>query len=181
MDANGFWRLIDRARAAAGDDGDAVAMKAVELLATMPAGEIESAHRSLWDQLAQSYTAPLWAAAYILHGGCSDDGFEYFRGWLITQGRDVFEGALVDPDSLAELPTVQAAAADWEELECELTLSIARLAYQQATGQALPVDAWKGSYPTLDGDFWFDFGDSDRLAQALPRLTALYAHQQTGG
>jgi len=25
-------------------------------------------------------------AAYIINGGCSDDGFEYFRRWLVLQG-----------------------------------------------------------------------------------------------
>ena len=27
----------------------------------------------------------------MLKGGCSDDGFEYFRGWLISRGRKVYE------------------------------------------------------------------------------------------
>jgi len=34
--------------------------------------------------------------------GCSDDGFEYFRCWLISQGKDVFENALRNPDSLVK-------------------------------------------------------------------------------
>lgn len=174
MDTEGFWQLIGRAQSAAGDDGDAVATSAVDLLAAMSAEEIVLAHQALWDQLARSYAAPLWAAGYVINGGCSDDGFEYFRGWLITQGREVFERALADPDSLADLPVVRAAAAEWSELECELTLAIARLAYRQATGRELPVDAWHGRYPTLGGDFWFDFEDRERLALKLPRLTALY-------
>jgi hypothetical protein len=41
--------------------------------------------------LAASYRTVLWAAACLINGGYSDDGFEYFRGWLIVQGRDVFE------------------------------------------------------------------------------------------
>jgi hypothetical protein len=42
-----------------------------------------------------------WGAAYLANGGCSDDGFDYFRGWLIGQGRKVYETVLADPDSLA--------------------------------------------------------------------------------
>jgi hypothetical protein len=38
-----------------------------------------------------------------MNGGCSDDGFEYFRAWLLAQGRDTFEKALEDPDTLAAL------------------------------------------------------------------------------
>ncbi|MEK1832316.1 DUF4240 domain-containing protein [Priestia megaterium] len=33
----------------------------------------------------QSYTSSLWAAAYIVMGGCSDDCFDYFRAWLLYQ------------------------------------------------------------------------------------------------
>lgn len=175
MDADSFWQLIDRARAEAGLSGDATADRAIDLLAAMPTEEIVTAHQLLWDQLAQSYVAPLWAAAYIINGGCSDDMFEYFRGWLITQGRDALERALTDPDSLADVSAVQAAAAARDDLECELTLAIARIAFRRATGQELPVDTWRGSYPSLGGDFWFDFEDGDRLNQKLPKLAALHA------
>ena len=41
--------------------------------------------------------------AFIVNGGASDDGFDYFRGWLIAQGREVFEGTLAKPDSLADV------------------------------------------------------------------------------
>ena len=54
----------------------------------------------------------LWGAAYLMNGGCSDDGFKYFRDWLISEGRDTYESALKDPDSLAEFPR-----RDYFELE----------------------------------------------------------------
>jgi hypothetical protein len=38
----------------------------------------------------QVYGWPLWGPAYIMNGGCSDDGFDYFLGWLVGQGREVF-------------------------------------------------------------------------------------------
>ncbi|MBR7839458.1 DUF4240 domain-containing protein [Actinospica durhamensis] len=180
MDTDGFWHLIDRARGQSEGDADVVAANAADLLAAMAPEEIIAAHRLLWERLAVSYTAPLWAAAYVINGGCSDDGFEYFRGWLVAQGRDVFERAMADPDSLADHPAVQAAAEEWEELECEPTLGVARSAYQRSTGEPLPQNAWHISYPTLGGEFWFDFEDSDRLARKLPRLTALHDRRRAG-
>ncbi len=33
-------------------------------------------------------------------GGCFDDGFEYFRNWLISRGRRVFYAAKDNPDTL---------------------------------------------------------------------------------
>ena len=180
MDTGGFWHLIDRTREQSEDDAEVVTAKAGDLLAAMPPDEIIAAQQQLWDQLAASYTAPLWAAAYVINGGCSDDGFDYFRGWLLAQGRDVFERALADPDCLADHPAVQVAAAEWQDVECEPMLNIAYNAYQRATGKLLPQNAWHISYPTLGGDFWFDFEQSDRLAQKLPRLTALHNQQHTG-
>ncbi len=40
----------------------------------------------------------------------------------MTQGRAVFAKAVGDPDSLAELPQVRAAALSGEEFECEQML-----------------------------------------------------------
>jgi hypothetical protein len=59
-----------------------------------------------------SYLGSLWAAAYRINGDCSDDGFDYFRDWLITQGRDMFEAAVADPDALADNSPVRAASDD---------------------------------------------------------------------
>ncbi|MET9634223.1 DUF4240 domain-containing protein [Lentzea sp. NPDC006480] len=176
MDPNTFWTLIADARAQVTDpsDSDAVAAAASALLATRPPAEIVAAQQVLWDLLALSYRNPLWAAAYLINGGCSDDGFDYFRGWLVVQGREVFESALSDPDSLASLPAVIAAAESGEEFECEATLNIAWDAYLTATGMKLPEDAFTIRYPELDPDWDFDFDDSAELSSRLPRLAALF-------
>ena len=49
-----------------------------------------------------AYRRDLWDAAYVIEGGCGDDGFMDFRFWLISMGRDVFEKAVADPRSLAD-------------------------------------------------------------------------------
>lgn len=54
------------------------------------------------DANARAYDWKLWAAAYVLNGGCSDDAFSDFRASLISRGRVAFESALADPDSLAD-------------------------------------------------------------------------------
>ena len=54
-------------------------------------------------KINEAYTWDLWGAAYLVHGGCSDDCFEYFRRWLVTRGQKAYESAAKDPDSLAEL------------------------------------------------------------------------------
>src|ERR1700731_1618466 len=64
--------------------------------------------------LNMAYTWDLWGAASVIHGGCSDDGFEYFRRWLVLRGRDVYEDALADPDSLAQLNSQSGPDGIWE-------------------------------------------------------------------
>lgn len=72
-------------------DGSAVASQAFTLLSARPRDEIVASHQVLLGLMADSYRNPLWAAAYVINGGCSDDGFDYFRGWLIVQGHEVYE------------------------------------------------------------------------------------------
>ncbi|MFD9356673.1 DUF4240 domain-containing protein [Streptomyces sp. NPDC060031] len=172
MDKQTFWKLIETARAEAAPDQ--VAARAAQLLAGRPAAEIAAAQQVLWDLLAESYRAPLWAAAYVINGGCSDDGFDYFRGWLLTQGEAAFAAALGDPDSLAAHPAVREAAAEGLELWDEEALSIAWQAYESATGRELPSDSFTIGYPDLDPAWSFDFGDSEETSARLPRLSALF-------
>jgi hypothetical protein len=176
MDITQFWKLIEDARSQVPDpaEGEAVADSAAALLATRPRHEIAAAEQVLWGLMTSSYRNPLWAAAYVINGGCSDDGFDYFRGWLITQGHDVFQRAVADPDTLAELPAVLAASEDGEEMECEGTLSIAANAYLTATGEKLPDDTFTVEYPELDPAWEFDFDDAAEIRRRLPRLAALY-------
>ncbi|MGK5636796.1 DUF4240 domain-containing protein [Streptomyces sp. URMC 126] len=175
MDKQRFWRLVEAARAEAPDpdDGEDVARRAAERLATHPAEEIVAAEQALWDLLADAHTSPLWAAAYVINGGCSDDAFDYFRGWLILQGRATFERAVADPDGLAELPAVRTAVADGLDLDGEEALNIAATAHLMATGRRLPDDACVIRYPEPDPARDFDFDDDRETARRLPGLTAL--------
>ncbi|MCP2165161.1 DUF4240 domain-containing protein [Goodfellowiella coeruleoviolacea] len=169
-----FWRLIDQARAEVVDttDADAVADRAAALLATRPVAEIVAAQRPLDELLAVAYRARLWAAAYLINDGCSDDGFDYFRGWLIAQGREVFERVVAEPDRLAELPAVQAAAQDQVLLEAESVLAVPWEAHQTATGQDMPPPRVSVQLPELDRTVRIDDERSHR--QHLPRLAELF-------
>ena len=44
----------------------------------LPAAEIEAFDRLLYEKIDAAYRWSLWGAAYVINGGCSDDGFEYF-------------------------------------------------------------------------------------------------------
>src|SRR5882724_1487694 len=112
MDEERFWKIIAKAcrsnprKAEEWDERLQAALSKLE-----PDEIIEWNH--MFDRLAaRAYTVDLWGAAYLINGGSSDDGFYYFRCWLIGMGRDVYEAAVANPDSLADLvdPDIEAEA-----------------------------------------------------------------------
>jgi len=102
MQGDKFWQIVKRA-AESDHDPDAHEEVLRAELRELSLQEIISFEVAFRRYLNEAYTWDLWGAAYVIHGGCSDDGFEYFRRWLVSRGRDVYEAALADPDSLAQL------------------------------------------------------------------------------
>ena len=74
-----------------------------ELLGELPVDQIVAFDSAFRRHHSRAYTWDLWGAAYLIGGGCSDDGFADFRGWLISQGESAYDAALADPESLAPL------------------------------------------------------------------------------
>jgi hypothetical protein len=162
-----FWKIIEQAKFQADADADAIAERVHRQLMALPAHEIASFDVILRSKIAAAYTWKLWGAAYLMNGGCSDDGFEYFRGWLVAQGQKVYEAALADPDSLAKV-----ADSNNDQNECEDILYAARRAYEEVTGnQFRPTITEQAPKPS--GEEW-DFDDSEATARRLPRLAAKY-------
>lgn len=172
MRTDEFWVLVDQARAGAPDGVDGTAQRLVAGLADRPPAQIAGFDRHLRRVLAASHRADLWGAAYLVNGGCSDEGFAAFRGWLVGQGRAAFAGAVADPDTLAQLGPVQRAAETGAELESPAMLVVATRAYATATGASLPPDPDPVPVPEL-ADFW-DFDDEDEMRRRFPRLAALF-------
>jgi len=102
MTLDGYWQLIDDARKASSKLVE-MPQRLIDSLCKMDEQEIVAFDSYYVDCLYRAYDAQLWLAAVVIMGGCSDDTFSDFRGWLIARGRARFESALVDPDSLADL------------------------------------------------------------------------------
>jgi len=58
--------------------------------------------RAYWTFHRKAYRNDLWAVAYVVMGGCSDNCFTDFRTWLVMRGQAVYQCALQRPDSLCE-------------------------------------------------------------------------------
>lgn len=108
-----------------------------------------------------AFCAALWGAAYVIWGGCSSDGFDYFVGWLILQGRGVYEAALQNPDSLAVVPGVEGSS-------CEEVVDLPYRVYSERTGRQPRLD--------LPGPLvgaW-DFSDPTEMERRYPKLFARF-------
>ena len=113
---------------------------------------------SLVEQLLlKANTWKLWAAAYVMNGGCSDDGFRYFRDWLISEGRALFERAVKDPDALSAVPRR-------ESFDLESFGYAALYAHEKKGGGELERDF------NVELDAW---QEAD-LPALLPKLSATY-------
>jgi hypothetical protein len=170
MAADDLWGLVGRARAGAADPAEVgqVAARLVELLAAESPARIRELDSDLRTVMARAYGWPLWGAAYLVNGGCSDDGFDYFLGWLVGQGRAVYEQALAEPDSLADVVAGEGGA---DAYRSEDLVGAARSAYERATGADLP-DGEFIARPGL-GPGW-DFDDPEEMRMRYPRLWARF-------
>ncbi|GAA1405957.1 hypothetical protein AUR04nite_16680 [Glutamicibacter uratoxydans] len=97
MKSEDFWEIIERSRSASKGDVEQQAMALEEILSKLSFEQIAAFHDEFARKNQQLYTCDLWGAAYVLHGGCSDDCFEYLRSWAVAQGQDYFEAVADDP------------------------------------------------------------------------------------
>ena len=94
----------------------------------------------------------------------SDDSFDYFCDWLISRGRDVFERALADPESLADVPEAADGEVEAEGLRCAV-----QEAYEATHGDELSISG-SDHGPKPAGEPW----DEDAVDELFPRLAAKF-------
>jgi hypothetical protein len=104
MDENTFWQIIEAAKTSAGPSYDARPEALEAQLTPLALESLTAFQRRYESYLIRANRWDLWGAAYLMNGGCSDDGFKYFRDWLISEGRGTYESALANPESLEVFP-----------------------------------------------------------------------------
>ncbi|MFD9427814.1 MULTISPECIES: DUF4240 domain-containing protein [unclassified Streptomyces] len=187
MDTEDWWDIVERARGAAGDRADdrdppddPLPDRLTEVLAARRPTEIVDFSVKAIEVAAAAYRWPLWKAAYLIEGGCGDDGFRDFRDGLILLGRETFTRAVADPDSLAELPVVVRMSGGSGWIGYESLSGPTAEAYRGITGETESLDtaveaalAGRTDPVQPSGDDW-DAEDDDEMRRRLPRLAALF-------
>lgn len=153
MDLRTFWDIIEP-----GKDEEAPEESLRCRLEALQPGELVWFQEHFDALHAAAYRWDIWGAAYLLEGGCSDDGFIDFRYALISLGREVYEAALANADSLADVPIVPN----------EIFGYVAGEVYEEVTRQEMPRQALAQPHEP-EGQRW-DFDNAEECARRLPRL-----------
>lgn len=164
-----FWNIIDGVAGTGGEPDDRIeALEAA--LKPLSLDDIISFEMTFRRLLNDAYTWDLWGAAYVIHGGCSDDGFEYFRRWLVSRGRTAYEAARANPDSLADFDLEPTGPEGYWEFEEFYYVSIK--VFKEKGGKGDPRDhaapeAGLGG-PGPSGEEFSD--DKGHLQKGYPKL-----------
>jgi hypothetical protein len=171
-----FWSLIDEYR-----DGDEYDLDGLtDALAAGSKEQIVAFGTRLSELMQESYRGDLWGAAYLANGGCSDDGFDYFRAWLISRGKAAYEAALENPDSIVD-------EVGEGEVELEELLVVAARAWESKTGKDDYYEQMNDGEEEEDDDededdldlSWSEDGEGvpEKLEKAYPRLFEKFGDQ----
>lgn len=115
MDDAAFWATVE-ATTVYEADTDRQTKALFTALSHLSADEVVAFNTAFERKIVEACSWDLWAVDYIAHGGASDDGFRYFRCWLISKGRDLFDRLLAQPDDLGViLASDSRGALEYEE------------------------------------------------------------------
>lgn len=101
MNEEKFWQLIQLVHEQVSGDMESKCEAIGMAIRALSSEEAITFSAFFDDMMDRAYTWPLWGAAYVMSGGCSDDAFTDFRSSLISRGKQSFDKAISNPDSLA--------------------------------------------------------------------------------
>jgi hypothetical protein len=167
MNETTFWQMIEQAKIDSGGDGEEQVKLLVERLSLLEVGDIVEfgiLHNTFH---ARAKRCDVWEAG-IITDSVGDDGFVYFRGWLIAQGKDAYEQVLSDPDWLAQIITVEEN--EFWSIQLERMNYVSEYAYKRKTGSYENMPSIHVEEPDLAGEWT----DDEELPQKYPNLWALF-------
>jgi len=104
MTKDKFWEIIDRVNSRVDvNNRTAIIIETKKELSKLPIEEIMAWEAIMREYVSISNTNDLWCACAVMNTYSFDDEFEYFRDWLISQGKNVYMDAIHNPDSLVNV------------------------------------------------------------------------------
>jgi len=170
MTVDEFWDIVDRVHASAPHDMDTKCRLLEQELLRLPLTEVLSFERHFGECYCRANKWDIWGAAYLIHRGCSNDGFMDFRSTLISLGRRAFEAALVRADSLADFD-IDPEWACYEGYQY-----VASKVYRDYHKYEPPENTERSKYPSGPTGEHFD---EEEMTPRFPRLVAKYNHKDS--
>lgn len=134
MEETTFWGIIENAYRANKGDEQLQAGSIVRVLQFENPQTIIAFQKRCYQVVSYAHTSNVWAAAFIINNGCSDDTFTDFKYWLLSLGEKAFFACIENPDKM--LPYLQAKNnfANYTNITCESIAYAAETAYRYRTG-----------------------------------------------
>jgi hypothetical protein len=172
MTIDKFWKIIESSRSKLQKNiaeglRDKQADNLRKIIKNFSYEEILSFARIFKTLQIKAYKTKLWFIAKIIGEGCSDDSFLDFTSWLISMGREVYEEALLNPDSVAKV----SLQSNVEDIFFEDYQYIAHKVYEEIAGEQMPSSNFK--YPEIPiGEKVVE--NIDSIKQLYPNLYKYY-------
>jgi hypothetical protein len=167
MDEQRFWECIEQSRFAHNQH-----QCLRERLSMLAPEEIIAFELHLRDKMAKAYTSDMMAANFVIRCYISDDEFEEFRAWLVSHGRERFEAALNNVESIADWLRPE----DVDDINGMDMLLVAQKAYTQyGDEEAFANAAYRHPDMVFDPDIDVELPQSrDELQHTVPRLFQIF-------
>ena len=159
MELDKFWQIIENSNTKSRGDYELQQQLLKKELLLLNPPEIVAFNNTFKFLRGSIYNWDFWAAAYIINRGCSDDCFSDFRGWVIGRGKQIFNNAVQDIETLTTLEDTNDG--DWEGLSY-----IPSIAFEEKTGIDMPIGIQENMIIT--GNEWDEEGDD--LKNRYPKL-----------
>ncbi len=164
LDENIFWNIIDLSLKNTNsiDDQEVFLIKEIQKLTPE---EIIGFRLRTDKLLYDTYNSEMWCAGYLMKGCCSDYGFEYFRNWLISRGKDVYLNAKENPDTL-----ISEVVEGNDEYEFESFWYVALTVFENKTGKEL-YDYISDDFKTNEGNYpQFEFNWKEEKPETMKSI-----------
>lgn len=173
LDEDTYWSIVDRSVKSTSNQEEQEQFLIADIEKLSPQQMIGFRLRT--DKLlADTYNSEMWCAGYIMNGGCSDDGFEYFRCWVISRGKDTYYKAKANPDYL-----VHEIVKNADYYEFESFWYVALDAFKLKTGTDLynyvdykTFNKTEGGYK--DFEFTWQEENPESMKKICPELFAAF-------
>lgn len=166
LDEDLYWKIVDISLKNSGNQDEQEQVLISEISKLTPKQMVGFRLRT--DKLLyDTYTSEMWCASYIMNGGSSDDGFEYFRNWIISRGKDVYYKAKANPDTLIS----QKDFAEEDFYEFELFWYVALEAFEKNTGKELYDYIDEDNFKTKEGNYpQFEFNWQEENPESMKKI-----------